>query len=181
MATLGDDAGGRIAQRVEHAVYQPAGSHCAVVNASGNCAQCGSPVHAHRAGQGHGGVVVKQVLGNTLIEKQTCSTAIGFWRWQSLRWPKFVPRQMALLPAEVGHEHEHGDDHDHAHGPDEWKTLTPSRPVGCGLLCRTGGSDRRTFLGMPWSVTLALLGRVLRARCLGSRGGNLGKRSAPGR
>ncbi len=158
MATLGDDAGGRIAQRVEDALYQPAGSHCAVINSSGNCTQCGNSVHAHRAGQGHGGVVVKQVLGNTLIEKQTCSTAIGFWRWQSLRWPKFVPRQMALLPAaadhdhdhEHGHSHEHG--HGHAHGPDEWKALA-LQAGGCLLAGVAGlGAER---LGAPWGLTLA--------------------------
>ena len=155
MATLGDDAGGRLAQRVEDALSQPAGSQCAVMNASGNCVQCGSPVHAHRSGQGHGGVVVKQVLGNTLIEKQTCSTAIGFWRWQALRWPKFVPRQMALLPTGTDHDHpdhEHEPGHDHTHSPDEWKTLA-LQAGGCLLAGLAGLAAER--LGAPWGVTLA--------------------------
>ena len=154
MATLGDDAGGRIAQRVENALSQPAGSHCAVLDSTGNCSQCGNPVQAHRAGQGHSGVVVKQVFGNTLIEKQTCSTAIGFWRWQSLRWPKFVPRQMALLPAASGHDHDHDHEHGHghAHGPDEWKTLA-LQAGGCGLAAIAGLTAEH--LGAPWGLTLA--------------------------
>ncbi len=154
MATLGDDAGGRLAQRVGEAVSQPAGSRCAVMDSSGNCGQCGHPVHAHRAGQGHSGVVVKQVLGNTLIEKQTCSTAIGFWRWQSLRWPKFVPRQMALLPSRTEDDHDHhahGHEGGHAHSPEEWKTLA-LQAGGCLLAGLAGLAAER--LGMPWSVTL---------------------------
>lgn len=159
MATLGDDAGGRLAQRVEDALYQPVGSRCAVVNASGNCAQCGKPIDAHRAGQGQGRVVVKQVLGHTLIEKQTCSTAIGFWRWQALRWPKFVPRQMALLPVSSGHDHGHGHAHHHDHGhghahdADEWKTLA-LQAGGCLLAGVAGLTAER--LGAPRGLTLAL-------------------------
>ncbi len=152
MATLGDDAGGRIAQRVENALYQPAGSQCAVMDAGGHCVQCGDPIHAHRSGQGHGGVVVKQVLGHTLIEKQTCSTAIGFWRWQTLRWPKFVPRQMALLPAAADHDHEHEHGHGHAHGADEWKMLA-LQAGGCLFAGVAGLAAERS--GAPWGLTLA--------------------------
>lgn len=117
MATLGADAGARLAHRVSEAVHQPAGSRCGVVAANGVCAECGESVDARNS---HPRVVVKQVMGNMLIEKQTCSTAIHFWQWQSLRWPKFIPRQ-----AETEHD------------PDEWKMLT-ALAGGC-LLASVGG------------------------------------------
>ena len=153
MATLGDDPGRRLAQRVENALNQPANSRCAVKDAQGNCAQCGEPMEA-RLHQSR--VVLKQVMGNTLIEKQTCSTAIHFWRWQDLRWPKFVPRQMALLPVREEHDHSHGDDehaHDHVHGPDEWRTIA-LQATGCLLAGLAGLAAER--LGAPWEVTLTL-------------------------
>ena len=158
MATLGGDPGRRLAQRVEGAVRQPANSRCGVSNDSGNCAECGEPMLRTHQGR----VVVKQVMGNTLIEKQTCSTAIRFWRWQDLRWPKFVPRQLELLPARdehapaghdhPDHDHDHGD-HGHTHGPDEWRTIA-LQAGGC-LVAGLAGLAAERF-GAPWGVTLAL-------------------------
>ncbi len=128
MATLGGDAGARLAQRVSEAVHQPAGSRCGVLAANGFCAECGESVDA-RTHQRR--VVVKQVLGNTLIEKQTCSTAIHFWQWQSLRWPKLVARQ-----AETEHD------------PDEWKTLA-LLAGGCLLAGVAGLAAERLHLPAP--------------------------------
>ena len=152
MATLGDDPGRRLAQRVEEAVRQPANSRCGVSNPSGNCAECGEPMEG-RIQQSR--VVVKQVMGNTLIEKQTCSTAIHFWRWQDLRWPKFVPRQLELLPARPEHAHDEHDHHghDHTHGPDEWRTIA-LQAGGCLVAGLAGLAAERG--GAPWGVTLAL-------------------------
>ena len=151
MATLGDDPGRRLAQRVEDALNQPANSRCAVTDANGHCTQCGESMEV-RLQQSR--VVVKQVMGNTLIEKQTCSTAIHFWRWQDLRWPKFVPRQMSLLPAREEHDHDHDDrEHDHAHGPDEWKSIA-LQASGCLVAGLAGLAAER--LGAPWGLTLAL-------------------------
>lgn len=132
MATLGIDPGARLARRVSEAVHQPAGSRCGIVAANGSCEECGEPVDS-RARQRS--VVVKQVLGNTLIEKQTCSTAIHFWRWQSLRWPKFVARQ-----AETEHD------------PDEWKTLA-ALAGGC-LLAGLAGLGAEA-LQLPAAAILA--------------------------
>jgi Cd2+/Zn2+-exporting ATPase len=141
MATLGADTGERLAQRVTDALHhQPAGSLCAVADENGFCAQCGVQVDART---GPGRVVVKRIMGNTLIEKQTCSTAIHFWRWQNLRWPKFVPRELEITP-------HHG--HDHDHDADEWKTLA-LQAGGCLLAGLAGLAAER--LGAPWGVTLA--------------------------
>ena len=135
MATLGHDPGERLARRVAEAMHQPAGSGCAVADGTGNCVQCGTPVDS-RAGQSGGRVVVKQVLGNTLIEKQTCTTAIHFWRWQNVRWPKFVPRAVELRP----------DGHD----LDEWKTLA-AQAGGC-LLAGVAGLTAERFGAPGWLV-----------------------------
>ena len=147
MATLGNDPGRRLAQRVEEAVNQPVGSHCGVANLTGNCAECGHPMDQRTRQRG---VVVKQVMGNTLIEKQTCSTAIRFWRWQDLRWPKFVPRQLELLPSKDSHS---GGGHAHEHDSDEWRTIA-LQAGGCLVAAVAGLAAER--LGAPRGVTLAL-------------------------
>jgi Cd2+/Zn2+-exporting ATPase len=134
MATLGADTGQRLAKRVSDAVNQPTGSRCGVAAVDGSCSQCGAPIGS-RATPGR--VVVKQVLGNTLIEKQTCSTAIHFWRWQALRWPKFVPRALEALPA---------------HAADEWKTLG-LQAAGCLLAGLAGLAAEHA--GAPGLLTLA--------------------------
>ena len=146
MATLGNDPGDRLARRVAEAVHhQKADSRCSVAGADGNCTECGAPVGT-RAGSGSGRVVVKRVLGSTLVEKQTCTTAVRFWRWQDLRWPKFVPRELELLPS-----HDHSG-HEHAHGEDEWKTIA-LQAAGC-LLAGTAGLTAER-LGAPGWLTLA--------------------------
>ena len=158
MATLGDDPGQRLARRVAEALEdQRAGSRCSVADASGNCAECGAVIDTRAAG-GSGRVVVKSVLGHTLIEKQTCTTAIHFWRWQNVRWPKFVPSAPPQLRIEKkaahGHEHEHasGHEHGHEHAPDEWKTLA-LQAAGC-LLAGAAGLAAERF-GAPWALVLA--------------------------
>ena len=156
MATLGTDPGERLARRVTEAVHhQKKGSQCSVAGDDGRCAECGETMDA-RAGRGR--VVVKRVLGNTLVEKQTCQTAVRFWRWQDLRWPKFVPRELELLPARShGHDdhgdhddHEHG--HGHAHGEGEWKTIA-LQAAGCLLAGAAGLAAER--LGAPGWLALA--------------------------
>jgi Cd2+/Zn2+-exporting ATPase len=133
MAILGADTGERLARRVADAVNQPSGSRCGMAEADGSCSQCGAQIGSRAAS---GRVVVKQVFGNTLIEKQTCSTAIHFWRWQALGWPKFVPRQLEP-PA--------------GHAADEWKTLG-WQAAGC-LLAGLGGLAAERA-GAPWLLTL---------------------------
>ena len=161
MATLGDDPGQRLARRVAEALEdQRAGSRCSVADANGNCAECGAVIDTRAAG-GSGRVVVKSVLGHTLIEKQTCTTAIRFWRWQNVRWPKFVPHTPQLRIEKKaahahGHDHEHGHphghEHGHEHGPDEWKTLA-LQAAGC-LLAGVAGLTAERF-GAPGALVLA--------------------------
>ena len=156
MATLGADPGQRLARRVAEALEdQRAGSRCSVADAQGNCAECGSALDTQAAGS-RGRVVVKSVLGHTLIEKQTCTTAIRFWRWQDVRWPKFVPHAPPQLriekPAAHDHEHGHGHGHGHEHGADEWKTLA-LQAAGC-LLAGAAGLAAERF-GAPGAFVLA--------------------------
>ncbi|MGI8436953.1 MAG: HAD-IC family P-type ATPase, partial [Chthoniobacterales bacterium] len=83
IATLGDDRSQRIAGRVSEAVADREGQ-CGVLDAKGNCSQCGEPP-ARKVGTAN--VVVKEVLGSTVIEKLTCRTAVGFWQWNPVNWP----------------------------------------------------------------------------------------------
>ncbi len=104
IATLGDDRGHRIADRVSEAVAERE-QGCGVLDARGNCEQCGEPP-ARKVGAAN--VVVKDVLGSTVIEKLTCRTAVGFWQWNAIGWPR---RTGCCGPA-AGHS-----------DPNEWKKL----------------------------------------------------------
>ncbi len=105
IATLGDDRGRRIADRVSEAVADRE-QGCGILDARGNCEQCGEPP-ARKFGAAN--VVVKDVLGSTVIEKLTCRTAVGFWQWNAIGWPR---RTGCCGPA-AGHQ-----------DPNEWKRLT---------------------------------------------------------
>lgn len=101
IATLGEDRDERLAGRVSQAVSEGP-VHCGEVTADGRCIACGEKP----SGQVQGSrVVVKSVLGNTLIEKQTCPTAISFWKWVSLKWPQYAPREHK--PFDSGEEEWH--------------------------------------------------------------------------
>jgi hypothetical protein len=78
------------------------------------CSVCGEKPGAQ---VGSARVVVKDVLGSTLVEKQTCSTTISFWKWVALKWPKYGPREHKPF----------------AHGDDEWKPLA-LLAAGCLIL-----------------------------------------------
>ena len=103
IATIGSDRGQRIADRVSDAVAERQ-KQCGIIDGSGNCEQCGEPP-SRKVGDAN--VVVKEVLGSTVIEKLTCRTATRFWQWNKVRWPR------AGCCAPVGSEAD----------PDEWKRL----------------------------------------------------------
>jgi Cd2+/Zn2+-exporting ATPase len=84
IATLGDDRGQRIGDRVSEVVAERE-QQCGILDARGICEQCGE---APSRKVGDANVVVKDVLGSTVIEKLTCRTAVGFWRWNPVRWPR---------------------------------------------------------------------------------------------
>ena len=135
MATLGNDTGGRLAQRVAEALSPADGASCGIVGADGICAKCGVAPSKHAE---IGRVVVKQVMGNTLVEKQTCPTSVKFWQWRDLRWPKFVPREAHHLTAA------------HAHAEDEWKTLA-LLAAGC-LVAGVAGYLAEKFAAPGWLI-----------------------------
>ncbi|MDQ3119081.1 MAG: heavy metal translocating P-type ATPase [Verrucomicrobiota bacterium] len=103
IATLGNDRGRRIADRVSEVVADRE-KQCGIVNARGICEQCGE---APSRKVGDANVVVKDVLGSTVIEKLTCRTATRFWQWNTLGWPRVA---CCGEPASDSN-------------PDEWKKL----------------------------------------------------------
>ncbi len=78
IATLGGDRGRRIGNRVSEVVADRE-EQCGILDARGNCEQCGEPP-SRKVGDAN--VVVKDVLGSTVIEKLTCRTAVGFWQME---------------------------------------------------------------------------------------------------
>jgi len=103
IATLGPDEDHRIADRVSQAVAECT-ADCGHLTQAGVCSVCGGRPAAQ---VGSSRVVVKDVLGSTLIEKQTCPTAISVWKWIAIKWPKYAPREHRPF----------------AHEDDEWKRL----------------------------------------------------------
>ncbi|MGI8820693.1 MAG: heavy metal translocating P-type ATPase [Chthoniobacterales bacterium] len=134
IATLGDDRGQRIGQRVSEAVADRE-QQCGVLDKLGNCEQCGEPP-ARKFGDAN--VVIKDVLGSTVIEKLTCRTAVGLWRWNSVGWP----RAGCCGPNKDSH-------------PDEWKSLAL-----LSALCLIAGLAALTaqHLHAPATLVLALFG-----------------------
>lgn len=133
MATLGSDPDGRLAGRVAEAVGEGVAS-CGHLSPDGVCTACG----------GHPGaqvesprVVVKNILGSTLIEKQTCPTAIALWRWVALKWPRYAPR-----------EHKPFDD-----AETEWKPMA-WLAAGCAAAGTAGFVAERS--GLPPGVAVGL-------------------------
>ena len=113
IATLGPDDDHRLADRVSQAIAQGM-TDCGHLTEGGVCSACGGkPSTQVRSSR----VVVKEVLGSTLIEKQTCPTAISFWKWIAVKWPKYAPREHKPF----------------AQGDDEWKRLAVLA-AGCLVL-----------------------------------------------
>lgn len=135
IATIGSDRGQRIADRVSEAVAERQ-KQCGMIDASGNCEQCGEPP-SRKVGDAN--VVVKEVLGSTVIEKLTCRTATRFWKWNKVRWP----RTGCCAPAGS------------AVDPDEWKRLA----VLAGLCLFFGLSAvAAQHFGAAHSLVLVLFG-----------------------
>jgi hypothetical protein len=63
---------------------------CGHLTEAGVCSACGGKP-AEKVGSSR--ILVKDVLGSMLIEKQTCPTAISFWKWIALKSPKYAPRE----------------------------------------------------------------------------------------
>jgi Zn2+/Cd2+-exporting ATPase len=117
IATLGPDSDHRLADRVSQAVAEGM-ADCGHLTGAGVCLVCGSkPAAQVRSTR----VVVKNILGSTLIEKQTWPTAISFWKWIAVKWPKYAPREHRPF----------------AHEDDEWKRLA-LLAAGCLVLGALG-------------------------------------------
>jgi Zn2+/Cd2+-exporting ATPase len=113
IATLGPDEDHRLADRVSQAVAEGL-ADCGHLTQAGLCSVCGgNPAAQVRSSR----VVVNDVPDSTLIEKQTCPTAISFWKWIAVKWPKYAPREHRPFAQE----------------DDEWKRLA-SLAAGCLVL-----------------------------------------------
>ncbi|MEP6810569.1 MAG: cation-translocating P-type ATPase [Chthoniobacterales bacterium] len=136
IATLGDDRGRRIAARVSEAVAERE-QGCGILDARGNCEQCGEPP-SRKVGAAN--VVVKEVLGSTVIEKLTCRTAVGFWQWNAVGWPG----RTGCCGSAGGHE-----------DPNEWKRL-----AWFSVVCLLAGLTAITaqYFQAPPFLVLALFG-----------------------
>ncbi|MFZ4681332.1 MAG: heavy metal translocating P-type ATPase [Terrimicrobiaceae bacterium] len=138
IATLGGDENDRLAGRVSQAVSEGE-EECGQLNPEGNCAVCGEKP----SGQVQGSrVVVKSVHGSTLIEKQTCTTAISFWKWVALKWPKYAPREHK--PFDAG-----------GHDDAEWKTMA-LLAGGCLVFGLLGIAAESLFKNQTASIVLFL-------------------------
>ncbi|MDQ6626457.1 MAG: cation-transporting P-type ATPase, partial [Verrucomicrobiota bacterium] len=133
IATIGGDHGNRLADRVSEAVAERQ-RQCGMIDERGNCEQCGEPP-SRKVGDAN--VVVKEVLGSTVIEKLTCRTATGFWKWDKVRWPR------AGCCAPVGADVD----------PDEWKRLAAL--AGLCLLFGVGAIAAQRFGAAP-AVVISL-------------------------
>lgn len=134
IATIGGDNGHRLAGRVSEAVAERQ-KQCGMIDASGNCEQCGEPP-SRKVGDAN--VVVKEVLGSTVIEKLTCRTATNFWKWDKVLWPR-----AGGCCAPVGSDAD----------PDEWKQL--ALLAGLCLLFGLGAVAAQRFGAAP-AIVLSL-------------------------
>jgi Cd2+/Zn2+-exporting ATPase len=136
IATLGGDEGDRLAERVSDAVSEGA-AECGQISARGSCSACAGHPSAQVASPR---VVVKSVNGSLLIEKHTCPTAVSFWKWISLKWPKYAPREHR--PFGGGRD-------------EEWKTLA-CLAAGCLVFGVMGWGAEHG--GAPGGLVLGLYG-----------------------
>jgi Cd2+/Zn2+-exporting ATPase len=155
IATLGLDDDHRLADRVSQAVAEGM-ADCGHLTGEGVCSACGGKPAAQI---GSARVVLKDVLGSTLIEKQTCPTAISFWKWIAVKWPKYAPREHRPF----------------AQGDDEWKRLA-LLATGClvlgglGIAADTLGHSLAlvfyagAYLCGGWDAAKDAWGRIRQAR-----------------
>ena len=136
IATLGRDENDRLAGRISQAVSEGEDA-CGQLTLDGNCAVCGEKPASQIQGAR---VVLKTIHGSTLIEKQTCPTAISFWRWVALKWPKYAPR-----------EHKPFD----AHADNEWKPIA-LLAGGCLVFGLLGITAESLFKNQTASIGLYL-------------------------
>lgn len=88
IATLGKAEAGRLSDAVEE-LFADRPEGCSQPDAQSRCTACGEALDAPSQ---EPRVVIKRVLGSTLIEKNTCPTAVSLWRWVRLKWPRYSPR-----------------------------------------------------------------------------------------
>ncbi|MCS7008745.1 MAG: HAD-IC family P-type ATPase, partial [Chthoniobacterales bacterium] len=118
IATLGSEDASRLHRRVEQIVASHPPLICPLTS-NGTCAGCGAnPLDSAPPGAK---IVIKKIFNDILIEKSTCTTAISFWHWVSLRWPKYVPREHSLTDVDEN----------------EWKPLA-LQALGCLLFGLAG-------------------------------------------
>ncbi len=103
---------------------------CRLLAGDPNCDDCSLADAASK----EGGLTVRHDDAGTTIARVSCPTAPRFWRWRSIPWPKFVPREVHIHDAET-----------HIH---EWK-----QQLLAAILCGAFGLTA-ALLGGAWAVPL---------------------------
>ena len=93
------------------------------------------------------GFALRQEGGATVMGRETCVTAPGFWKWRDVEMPSRVT------------EREHDYEHEHEHGG-EWRMLATLAAI-CGVAGIGGWVAGHFAPGLPWLArTLYVIGIV---------------------
>ncbi|MEY2408800.1 MAG: Zn2+/Cd2+-exporting ATPase [Verrucomicrobiota bacterium] len=91
-----------VTERVDRVQRQPeGGDKCGLLKGDPDCSRCLIPPLISAPPR----LTIEHGPETTTIARVTCPTAPKFWRWTSLPFPKFVPREFRM-PDDVGHEDE---------------------------------------------------------------------------
>ncbi|HAV65273.1 MAG TPA: hypothetical protein DCY13_23235, partial [Verrucomicrobiales bacterium] len=123
VATMGRDVPADLADRVGEAVDRGSSSGrsigCGLVEGTNDCQSCPKPLE----GAALASMKVDRDNSRITFSRVTCPTAPKFWRWNKIRLPRLVPREVEL-PAQ--------DEHELHHLEHEWKWQLAAA-VACGV------------------------------------------------
>ena len=105
---------------------------CRLLAGDPNCDDCSLADEVRK----EGGLTVQHDEVSTTIARVTCPTAPSFWRWRSIPWPRFVPREVHIHDAETHVQ--------------EWK-----QQLLAAILCGAFGLAA-ALLGGAWALPLFL-------------------------
>lgn len=143
IATLGSEDSARLRRRVEDIVASHPPPACPLT-VNGSCAGCGAnPLDAAPPGAR---IVIKRIFNDVLIEKATCTTAVSFWHWVSLRWPKYVPREHGITDVDEN----------------EWKPMA-LQAAGCLVFGLAGWAAEAFHLHPALAIVLYVISYVFGA------------------
>ena len=90
------------------------------------------------------GFALRQEGGATVMGRETCVTAPGFWKWREV--------ELGEHEHDYDHEHEH-EGEGHVHGGGEWRMLATLAGV-CGAAGLAGWAAEHFAPGVPWMARM---------------------------